>query len=121
MGIFHSNWSTIPGRFKDYISTPKINNYKSIHTALIGPNNERVEIQRFPFASSTPSSDIGESSATNAYGSQRGASTLTHGHTAHRYGPGGNGIDRFAFGSSTSGAEIGEVANLQDNEGMICV
>ena len=45
LGIFHSNWSTIPGRFKDYISTPKINNYKSIHTAVIGPNNERVEIQ----------------------------------------------------------------------------
>ena len=85
------------------------------------PLNERDVIQRFPFASSTPSSDIGESSATNAYGSQRGASTLTYGHTAHRYGPGGNGIDRFAFGSSTSGAEIGEVANLQDNEGMICV
>ena len=45
LGIFHSNWSTIPGRFKDFISTPKINNYKSIHTALIGPNKERVEIQ----------------------------------------------------------------------------
>jgi len=45
LGIFHSNWSTIPGRFKDYISTPKINNYKSIHTALIGPKKERVEIQ----------------------------------------------------------------------------
>ena len=45
LGIFHSNWSTIPGRFKDYISTPKINNYKSIHTAIIGPNKQRVEIQ----------------------------------------------------------------------------
>jgi len=45
LGIFHSNWSTIPGRFKDYISTPKINNYKSIHTSIIGPNKERVEIQ----------------------------------------------------------------------------
>ena len=45
LGILHSNWSTIPGRFKDYISTPKINNYKSIHTALIGPKRERVEIQ----------------------------------------------------------------------------
>ena len=45
LGIFHSNWSTIPGRFKDFISTPKINNYKSIHTAVIGPNKERVEIQ----------------------------------------------------------------------------
>ena len=45
LGIFHRTWSMIPGRFKDYISTPKINNYKSIHTAIIGPKNERVEIQ----------------------------------------------------------------------------
>jgi len=45
LGIFHSNWPTIPGKFKDYISTPKINNYKSIHTSIIGPNKERVEIQ----------------------------------------------------------------------------
>ena len=45
LGIFHSKWSMIPGRFKDYISTPKINNYKSLHTAIIGPKNERVEIQ----------------------------------------------------------------------------
>jgi len=45
LGIFHSKWSTIPGRFKDYISTPKINNYKSLHTAIIGPKKERVEIQ----------------------------------------------------------------------------
>ena len=45
LGIFHSNWSTIPGRFKDYISTPKINNYKSIHTSIIGPKKTRVEIQ----------------------------------------------------------------------------
>ena len=45
LGIFHSTWSNIPGKFKDYISTPKINNYKSIHTAVVGPKNERVEIQ----------------------------------------------------------------------------
>jgi len=45
LGIFHSKWSMIPGRFKDYISTPKINNYRSIHTAIIGPKKERVEIQ----------------------------------------------------------------------------
>ena len=44
LGIFHSRFSTIPGKFKDYISTPKINNYKSIHTAVIGPKN-RIEIQ----------------------------------------------------------------------------
>jgi len=45
LGVFHNTWSMIPGRFKDYISTPKINNYKSLHTAIIGPQNERVEIQ----------------------------------------------------------------------------
>jgi len=45
LGILHSNWSAIPGKFKDYISTPKINNYKSIHTAIIGPAKQRVEIQ----------------------------------------------------------------------------
>ena len=45
LGVFHSQYSAIPGRFKDYISTPKINQYKSIHTALIGPNNQRIEIQ----------------------------------------------------------------------------
>ena len=45
LGIFHSTWSTVPGKFKDYISTPKINNYKSIHTAIIGPQKQRVEIQ----------------------------------------------------------------------------
>ena len=45
LGVFHSKWSMIPGKFKDYISTPKINNYKSIHTSLIGPNKERVELQ----------------------------------------------------------------------------
>ena len=45
LGIFHNKWSCVPGRMKDYISTPKINNYKSLHTALIGPKNQRVEIQ----------------------------------------------------------------------------
>ena len=45
LGIFHSKYSAIPGKFKDYISTPKINQYKSIHTSLIGPNKKRIEIQ----------------------------------------------------------------------------
>tara|TARA_B100001996_G_scaffold376848_1_gene358640 strand:- start:2476 stop:4224 length:1749 start_codon:yes stop_codon:yes gene_type:complete len=45
LGIFHSKYSAIPGKFKDYISTPKINKYKSIHTSLIGPKKHRIEIQ----------------------------------------------------------------------------
>ena len=45
LGIFHSKYSAIPGKFKDYISTPKINQYKSIHTSLIGPLKRRIEVQ----------------------------------------------------------------------------
>jgi len=45
LGILHSKYSTIPGKFKDYISTPKINKYKSIHTSLIGPKKQRIEVQ----------------------------------------------------------------------------
>ena len=45
LGIFHSKFSTIPGKFKDYISTPKINKYKSIHTSVVGPRKNRIEIQ----------------------------------------------------------------------------
>ena len=45
LGIFHNKYSAIPGKFKDYISTPKINKYKSIHTSIIGPMKKRIEIQ----------------------------------------------------------------------------
>ena len=45
LGLFHSKFSAIPGKFKDYISTPKINQYKSIHTSVIGPMKKRIEIQ----------------------------------------------------------------------------
>ena len=45
LGVLHSKYNCIPGKFKDYISSPKINNYRSIHTAIIGPNKRPIEIQ----------------------------------------------------------------------------
>ena len=45
LGILHKQWNCIPGKFKDYISSPKINGYKSIHTAVIGSYKKPIEIQ----------------------------------------------------------------------------
>lgn len=45
LGIMHSAYHTIPGYFKDYISTPKRNGYQSLHTAVIGPQQQRIEVQ----------------------------------------------------------------------------
>ncbi|MCW5689158.1 MAG: bifunctional (p)ppGpp synthetase/guanosine-3',5'-bis(diphosphate) 3'-pyrophosphohydrolase, partial [Pseudolabrys sp.] len=45
LGIVHTTWPMVPTRFKDYISTPKANDYRSIHTTVIGPRNQRVELQ----------------------------------------------------------------------------
>ena len=45
LGLLHNKYSYVPGRFKDYISTPKPNGYQSIHTTLIGPLNRRIEVQ----------------------------------------------------------------------------
>ena len=45
LGIFHREYNCIPGKFKDYISSPKINKYQSLHTSIIGPNKRQIEIQ----------------------------------------------------------------------------
>src|SRR5665811_1992171 len=45
LGIVHTTWPVVPGRFKDYVSTSKANDYRSIHTTVIGPSQQRVELQ----------------------------------------------------------------------------
>ncbi len=45
LGIIHGRWPAVPGRFKDYISTPKQNDYRSLHTTIAGPSHQRVELQ----------------------------------------------------------------------------
>jgi GTP pyrophosphokinase len=45
LGMIHSRYHLVPGRFKDYISTPKPNGYRSVHTTIIGPERQRIEVQ----------------------------------------------------------------------------
>ncbi|MCG8508414.1 MAG: HD domain-containing protein, partial [Rhodospirillales bacterium] len=45
LGVIHNSFPVVPGRFKDYVSTPKPNGYRSVHTGVFGPRGERIEVQ----------------------------------------------------------------------------
>ena len=66
LGIIHSHYTPIPGRFKDYIAIPKVNGYQSLHTNVIGPDAKRIEIQILTY----DMNEIAEMGITSSYKSE---------------------------------------------------
>lgn len=75
LGLIHERYHTIPGHFKDYISTPKLNGYQSIHTSVIGPNQQRLEVQ----IRSYEMQDIAEYGVAAHWGYKQGQAHSTEG------------------------------------------
>ena len=82
LGAIHTTWSMVPGRFKDYISTPKQNDYRSIHTTIVGPSRQRVELQiRTREMNSVAEYGVAAHSIYKDFGSKDGGGKANGAHT----------------------------------------
>lgn len=99
-------------------STDNVNGYGFV---CAGADPVVDTISRYAHTSSAPSSDVGELSANGAYGADRGAPSLTHGHFSYRVSGPASSLQRHAFSSPYAGADISESANAIDYVSMIGV
>ncbi len=81
LGLIHEKYHTVPGSFKDFISTPKVNGYQSIHTTVIGPHQQRVEVQIRTFEMN----DIAEYGIAAHWGYKQGQDKISTEGTQYRW------------------------------------